>query len=137
VKTLEYSCYDINRYYFWTAKLEVSHPLVVRSGEDATEHVTSYYVILQNIIEYTFADTKELRIEFFQCDWFDPINDSRVDGFGMVEVKHDSCYLVSNLLLAHQAQQVYYISHPYPSLKIGGLFTKLILKYTLINMMST
>jgi hypothetical protein len=60
-----------------------------------------------------------------------------VDGFGMVEVKHDSCYLVSNLLLAHQAQQVYYLSHPYPSLKISGLFTKLILKYTLINMMST
>jgi hypothetical protein len=24
---LEYSCYDINGYYFWTAKLEASHPL--------------------------------------------------------------------------------------------------------------
>jgi hypothetical protein len=27
VKALEYDCYDINRYHFWTAKLEASHPL--------------------------------------------------------------------------------------------------------------
>jgi hypothetical protein len=41
---------------------------------------------------------------FLQCDWFDPVNDNRVDEFGMVEIKHESHYLVSNLLLAHQAQ---------------------------------
>jgi hypothetical protein len=46
-------------------KLEVSCPLtatinsgVVTSGEDATGHITDYYGILQNIIEYTFGDTK-------------------------------------------------------------------------------
>jgi hypothetical protein len=54
---------------------------------------------------------------FFQCDWFDPINDTRVDDFGMVEVKHEPRYFGSNLLLAHQAQQVYYLSYPHPSFK--------------------
>jgi hypothetical protein len=54
---------------------------------------------------------------FFQCDWFDPSNGTRVDDFGMVEVKHESCYSGSNLLLGHQAQQIYYLSYPHPSLK--------------------
>jgi hypothetical protein len=54
---------------------------------------------------------------FFQYDWFDPINDIRVDDFGMVEVKHESRYLGSDLLLAHQAQQVYYLSYPHPCFK--------------------
>jgi hypothetical protein len=54
---------------------------------------------------------------FFQCDWFDPINDTRVVDFSMVEVKHKSHYLGSNFLLAHQAQQVYYLSYPHPNLK--------------------
>jgi hypothetical protein len=35
----------------------------------------------------------------------------------MVEVKHESHYSGSNLLFAHQVQQVYYLSYPYPSLK--------------------
>jgi hypothetical protein len=46
VKPLEYSRYDINGYYFRTAKLEACHPLVattnsgvVASGEDATSHI--------------------------------------------------------------------------------------------------
>jgi hypothetical protein len=110
VKALEYSCYDINVYYFQMVKLEASHPLVattnnglVTSGEDATGHVTDYYDILQNIVEYTFGGAKELRVVFFQCDLFDPINDTRVDEFGVVEVKHKSRYSWSNLLLAHQA----------------------------------
>jgi hypothetical protein len=54
-------------------KLEASRPLaatinnrLVTSGEDATNHVTNYYGILQNIIEYGGA--KELKVVFFQCD---------------------------------------------------------------------
>jgi hypothetical protein len=53
VKALEYSRYDINKYHFQTAKLEVSRPLVattnsrvVTSDEDATGHVTDCYGIL-------------------------------------------------------------------------------------------
>jgi hypothetical protein len=108
VKALEYSCYDINGYRFQTVTLEVSHPLaattnnrLVTSGEDATVHVVDYYDILQNIFEYTFSGAKELKVVFFQCDWFDRINSTRVDEFGMVEVKHESRYSGSNLLLAH------------------------------------
>jgi hypothetical protein len=33
-----------------------------------------------------------------------PILDTRVDDFGMVEVKHESCYLDNNFLFAHQTQ---------------------------------
>jgi hypothetical protein len=64
-------------------KLEASHPLaattnsvLVTSGEDVTNHVIDYYDILQNIIEYTFDGAKELKVVFFQCDWFDPINNT-------------------------------------------------------------
>jgi hypothetical protein len=110
VKALKYSLYDINGYHFQMAKLEASRPLaattnsgLVTSGEDGSIHVTDYYDILQNIVEYTFSGAKELKVIFFQCDWFDPINVTRVVDFGMVEVKHESCYSGSNLLLAHQA----------------------------------
>jgi hypothetical protein len=60
---------------------------------------------------------KELKVVFFQCDWFDPVNGTRVDDFGMVEVKHESRYSGINLLFAHQAQHVYYLSYPHSSLK--------------------
>jgi hypothetical protein len=35
----------------------------------------------------------------------------------MVEIKHELHYSDSNLLLAHQAQQVYYLSYHHPSFK--------------------
>jgi hypothetical protein len=111
VKALEYGRYDINGYHFWMAKLEASRPLVattnsrvVANGEDTSGLAASYYGVLQKIIEYTFGGTKELKIVFFECDWFDPVNGTRVDNFGMVEVKHESHYLGNNLLFAHQVQ---------------------------------
>jgi hypothetical protein len=92
-------------------KLEASHPLVattnsgvVANGEDASGLAANYFGILQKIIEYTFGGTKELKVVFFECDWFNPVNSTRVDNFGMVEVKHESHYLGNNLLFAHQAQ---------------------------------
>jgi hypothetical protein len=121
---LEYSLYDINGYHFRLAELEVSRPLaattnsgLVTNGEDATDHVTDYYDIFQNIVEYMFGGAKELKVVFFQCDWFGPINGTRVDEFSMMEVKHESCYSGSNLLLAHQVQQVYYLSYHHPTFK--------------------
>jgi hypothetical protein len=54
---------------------------------------------------------------FFECDWFDPVNGTRVDDFGMVEMKHELHYLGNNLLFAHQAQQLYYLSYPHESMK--------------------
>jgi hypothetical protein len=118
-KALEYGRYDINGYCFRTTKLEVSHPLatttnsgVVANGEDANELAADYYGVLQKILEYTFGGAKELKVVFLECDWFDPVNGTRVDDFVMVEVKHESRYLGNNLLFAHQAQQVYYLSYP-------------------------
>jgi hypothetical protein len=40
-----------------------------------------------------------------------------VDDFGMDEVKYESRYLGINLLLAHQAQHVYYLSYPHKRMK--------------------
>jgi hypothetical protein len=76
---------------------------VVANGEDASGLVVNYYDVLQKIIEYTFSGAKELKVMFFECDWFDPVSGTRVDSFGMVEVKHESCYSDNNLLFAHQA----------------------------------
>jgi hypothetical protein len=108
VKALEYGRYDINGYRFWMTKLEVSHPLdatinngVVANDEDASGLAVDYYGVLQKIIEYTFGGNKELNVVFFECDWFDPVNGTRVDDFGMVEVKHESRYSGNNLLFAH------------------------------------
>jgi hypothetical protein len=124
VKALKYSRYDINGYCFRTAKLEASRPLadtcnsrVVTSGEDASGVAADSYGIFQKTIEYTFGGSKELKVVFFQCDWFDPIHGTRVDDFCMVELKHESCYTCINLLLAHQTQQVYYLSYPHVRLK--------------------
>jgi hypothetical protein len=71
----------------------------------------------KKILEYTFSNTKELKVMFIECDWFDPVNDTRVDDFGMVEVKRESHYSDNNLLFAHQAQQLYCLSYPHESLK--------------------
>jgi hypothetical protein len=111
VKALKYGRYDINRYHFWTVKLEASRPLaattnseVVANGEDASGLAADYNSVLQKIIEYIFGGAKELKVMFFECDWLDLGNGTRVDDFGMVEVKHKSCYSSNNLLFAHQAQ---------------------------------
>jgi hypothetical protein len=71
---LEYSRYEIIGYRFRIVKLEASRPLVatinigvVTSSEDATGHVTDYYGIFQNIIEYTFGGAKELKVVFFNA----------------------------------------------------------------------
>jgi DNA polymerase II large subunit len=63
VKALEYSCYDINGYYFRTVKLEVSCPVVATINSGVV--TIDYYGILQNIVEYMFSGTKELKVVFF------------------------------------------------------------------------
>jgi hypothetical protein len=69
VKASEYDRYDINRYHFRTAKLEVSCPLgaIKNSGVVANGQMLAadYYGVLQKIIEYMFSGTKELKVVFF------------------------------------------------------------------------
>jgi hypothetical protein len=106
------------------AKLEASRPLaattnsgVVANGEDANELAADYYGVHQKIIEYTFSGNKELKVVLFECDWFDPVIGTKVDDFGMVQGKHESCCSGNNLLVAHQVQQVYYQSYPHESMR--------------------
>jgi hypothetical protein len=51
-----------------------------------------------------FGGAKELKVVFFECDWFHRVNDTKVNDFDMVEVKHELCYSGNNLLFAHEAQ---------------------------------
>src|SRR6266540_5663778 len=124
VTAREFVRYDITRFRFRTAKFEANRQLaatknsgVVTKVCDASDHEINYYGVLQNIVEYKFGGSKELRVVFFECDWFDPINGKRVDKFGMVEVKHESRLQTNNnFVLAHQVEQVYYLNYPHPSL---------------------
>jgi hypothetical protein len=119
--------YDINGYRFQTAKLEASRPLaattnsgVVANAYSADGQLDDYYGILQDITKYKFGGHKTLRLLTFNCIWFDPQASTRVDEFGMVEVKHASRYKgneYNNIMLAHQAHQVYYPSYPHQGLK--------------------
>jgi hypothetical protein len=58
----------------------------------------------KKLLSIRSGGTKEPRVVFFECQWFDPINDTRVDAFGMVVVKHKLRYSGKNILLAYQAQ---------------------------------
>jgi hypothetical protein len=50
---------------------------------------TNYYEIINKILEFSFTGNKELKVVFFDCDWFDSNNSIRQNEFGMVEVKHN------------------------------------------------
>jgi hypothetical protein len=86
---------------------------------DAEGYESKYYRIIKNIIEYNFARNKNLKIVFFDCDWFDPNHGTRENEFGIVEVKHMhwlcSC---DPFVLAHQVEQVYYMSYPCEKLSV-------------------
>jgi hypothetical protein len=79
--------------------------------------VTNYYGVINDILEYTFFGDKQLKVVFFDCDWFSP-NTMRENQYGMVEVKHnDRLKGHDTIILAHQCKQVYYMT--YPSKKKG------------------
>ena len=85
---------------------------------DANENLIDYYGVVQKIVEYKFGGPKLLKVVFFECDWFDPRNGTRVDKYGMVEVKHNTKLQGhNNAILASQAEQVYYLSYPHRSLQ--------------------
>jgi hypothetical protein len=82
-------------FHFRSTIFEVSHSLVATTNTrvvmrvvDAQGHETKYYGIIRNIIEYNFVRNKNLKILFYDCDWFDPNHGTRENKFGMVEVKH-------------------------------------------------
>jgi hypothetical protein len=56
---------------------------------DAEGRETNNYGIINKILEFNFAENKELKVVFFDCDWFDSKHGTRQNQFGMVEVKHN------------------------------------------------
>jgi hypothetical protein len=38
---------------------------------------TNYYGTINKILEFSFAENKELKVVFFDCDWFDSNNGTR------------------------------------------------------------
>jgi hypothetical protein len=115
-----YGRYDVNGRCFHSTVFEASCPLVaitntgvVMRAIDAEEHESKYNEIIKNIIEYNFAENKNLKTVFFDCDWFDPNHGTRENKFGMVEVKHvHQLRGCDPFVLAHQVEQVYYMSYP-------------------------
>ena len=119
-----YGRYDVNGFRFRSTRFEDAHPLaattnygVVTRGVDDEGKVTNYYGVINDIIEYKFFGDKQLKVVFFDCDWFSP-NTTRENQYGMVEVKHnDRLKGHDTIILAHQCEQVYYMT--YPSKKNG------------------
>lgn len=117
--------YDVNGFRFRSAKFEAKHPLaattntgVVTRACDAEGRESNYYGIIQDIIELKFGGSKDLRVTFFCCDWFDNTRGTRDSEFGIVEVKHEERLRGSdNYILAHQVELVYYVPYPCPKLK--------------------
>jgi hypothetical protein len=115
-----YGWYDINGFRFRSTIFEASRPLVATTNTgfvlravDTDGHEPKYYGVIKNIIEYSFAENKNLKIVFFHYDWFDPYHGTRQNNFGMVEVKHaHQLRGCDPFVLAHQVEQVCYMSYP-------------------------
>jgi hypothetical protein len=59
------------------------------------------------------ARNKKLKVVFFDCDWFDSNNGTQQNQFSMVQVKHNERLRgYDTFVLAHQVEQVYYLSYP-------------------------
>ena len=115
-----YGRYDVNGFRFRSASFEAARPRaatvnsgVVTRAVDAEGREINYYGIIQNILEFSFAGDKKLEVFFFDCKWFDSIHGIRQNQFGMVEIKHSERLSGNdNFILAHQVEQVYYLSYP-------------------------
>jgi hypothetical protein len=84
---------------------------------DVEGHESKYYRIIKNIIEYNFVRNKYLKIVLFDCDWFDSNHGTREKQFGIVEVKRAHRLRGCDpFILAHQVEQVYYMSYPFEKL---------------------
>jgi hypothetical protein len=96
VKVRSYGRYDVNGFRFHSTAFEALRPLaattnsgVVTRAIDVKGHETNYYEIINKILEFNFVRNKELKVVFFDCDWFDSNIDTRQNEFGIVEVKHN------------------------------------------------
>jgi hypothetical protein len=110
VKVRSYVRYDIKGFRFRSTKFECTHPfaatkntgVVCRAVDDRGREM-NYCGVINDILEYDFAGSKNLKVVFFKCDWFDPNQGTVQNQFGMVEVKHElKTSACSKFVLAHQ-----------------------------------
>jgi hypothetical protein len=117
VKVRSYGRYDVNGFWFCSNEFEDLQPLaaatntkVVMGAIDVDVQKTKYYGIINKILEFNFTWNKELKVVFFDCDWFDNNCGTQQNQFGMVEVKHNEWLQgYDSFVLAHQVEQVYYL----------------------------
>jgi hypothetical protein len=57
-------------------KFELDSGVVARAI-DVEGCKTNYYGIINKILEFSFTGNKELKVAFFDCDWFDRNNRTR------------------------------------------------------------
>jgi hypothetical protein len=83
IKVRSYGRYDINGFRFRSTAFEALHPLaaitnsgVVTRAINSEGRETNYYEIINKIIEFSFTGNRELKVVFFNCDWFD--NNNRI-----------------------------------------------------------
>jgi hypothetical protein len=132
VKVRIYGPYDVNGFWFRSTAFEPLRPLaattnsgVVTRAIDAEGRETNNYGIINKILEFNFAENKELKVVFFDCDWFDSKHGTRQNQFGMVEVKHNEWLQGYDMfVLAHQIEQVYYLSYPCQKLNAWSVVHK-------------
>jgi hypothetical protein len=102
-------------------KQKNSHAATTNSGVVTTASasdgsIMECFGVIQNIVELKFEDSKDLRVVFFYCDWFNNKLGSRVKHnkkLGLVEVNHKLRVSGYNpFVLAHQVELVYYMLYP-------------------------
>jgi hypothetical protein len=81
IKVRSYGLYDINGFRFCSTTIKALRPLagttnsgVVRRAIDVEGRKTNYYGIINKILEFSFVRNKEIKVVFFDCDWFDSNN---------------------------------------------------------------
>jgi hypothetical protein len=81
VTVRSYGRYDVNGFRFQSAPFEAARPraatvnsgVVTRAINEKGQEI-NYYGIIQQILEFSFARDKELKVVFFVCNWFDSIH---------------------------------------------------------------
>jgi hypothetical protein len=76
-----YDRYDVNGFRFLSAPFEAACPraatvnsgVVTRAIKEQGQEI-NYYEIIQQILEFSFAGNKELKVVFFIRNWFDSIH---------------------------------------------------------------
>jgi hypothetical protein len=115
VTVRSYDRYDVNGFRFWSTSFEAARPraATVNSGVvtrviDEQGQEINYYRIIQQILKFSFAWDKELKLVSFVCKWFDSIHGIRHNKYGMIKIKHNAKLSGNDdFILAHQVEHVY------------------------------